>query len=421
MDEGPLAIQLLKRPESIDRQALCPFSKLPIELREQIWRLSLRRFEDLNKLYKIDNFFARPGQAAPFRIAVELLLTCRAIYVETFLTPFLVNSLEFYDGDPIDPSRSALLTQTLWDDGLERSLWNLRATLLPSDNLDLVLSDSLKMWQFANISSVDITVRQSHLENRTLEEVAQKVGTIGRHEGHGLVSCGIPGGALFLKPEDTGNEGGLVCRKITHLTLRINHTDWRAWKWRPYEYQENACKRLQLEPLIKRTSERERLEENTLPMTRGYEARKAGHEPDFGEKQGGWGLQIGEHWPDLTTLELVLETFACKKEQLDYVVQCAKLWTFPSEDGFHLCWNGKEDAVRWRGAESYSHYEMEPPWSNFRSWYKMENTFRRTEAQDSTLIKWRPTTEDDAADEAQEFVIHTLIFEKRRNTYWWSD
>ncbi|KAI1781290.1 hypothetical protein F4818DRAFT_436483 [Hypoxylon cercidicola] len=92
----------------------------------------------------------------------------------------------------------------------------------------------------------------------------------------------------------------------------------------------------------------------SLAMIRGREARKEDTEPDFAldnfEKEGRCGSQISEYWPDLSTLEIALETFACKQGQLDCVVDCAKLWTFPLEDGYHLVWDGKVELVNWRGA-----------------------------------------------------------------------
>ncbi|OTA66833.1 hypothetical protein K449DRAFT_420466 [Hypoxylon sp. EC38] len=434
--EGPLAIQLLKQPELINPQVRCAFSKLPGELREQIWRLSLRRYEDFNSLYNINDVWARPGHAAPLRVAVQLLLTCRAIYVETFLTPFLVNPIEVYEVDLTYTPRASPITRGQWDWAAnELPFWVFnpqfhytrplgpypRATLLTCNKQNLLSCSKLKTWQFANISSVEIIVDQARLEGYSLRNVAGIIGTLERHKGYKVVGNANMKAFSFLEPKDLQYDG-LFSRKITHLTLRMNRANWSLWESGPEDYQTEPVRILQLEPMIQRILEYGLPLQESFPMARGYEARKAGREPDFKERQGGWGLQIGKYWPDLTTLELALETFACKKEQLDYVVQCAKLWTFPLEEGFHLCWDGKEEVVRWRGAYSYGYYEcmfsrlhMDHPW------YTERNTFRRTEAQDSTLIQWRPTTEDDAAVEAQEFVIHTLTFEKRRNTYRRSD
>ncbi|CBX97803.1 predicted protein [Plenodomus lingam JN3] len=41
-----------------------------------------------------------------------------------------------------------------------------------------------------------------------------------------------------------------------------------------------------------------------------------------------WGTAIASI-PNIQSLELILETFAVEKAQLDAVVECAKTWRFP--------------------------------------------------------------------------------------------
>lgn len=67
--------------------------------------------------------------------------------------------------------------------------------------------------------------------------------------------------------------------------------------------------------------------------------------------QAGWASVIGR-LPDLKTLELVLETFAEKTNQLENVVECAKLWKFPIDDGaaYELVWDGQVESTRWSRA-----------------------------------------------------------------------
>jgi hypothetical protein len=57
--------------------------------------------------------------------------------------------------------------------------------------------------------------------------------------------------------------------------------------------------------------------------------------------------------PDLKTLQLVLETFKVKEEQLECVVNCAKTWRF-NDDGeakekekWVLVWDGEIVEKRW--------------------------------------------------------------------------
>lgn len=143
-DRLPLAVQILDNPSSVNLQQNSPlFGKLPAELRELIWDYALTGYEDLDLLYPLDKPYARPGQAAPTRVAVELLLTCRAVYLEAFLVPFQVNPITVFDRHPdvIPPNNPLQCTSS-----------NLR------------LCRKLRPWQFANITSVDLSVQQFTLE-----------------------------------------------------------------------------------------------------------------------------------------------------------------------------------------------------------------------------------------------------------------
>ncbi|KAI0379632.1 hypothetical protein F5Y04DRAFT_259533 [Hypomontagnella monticulosa] len=395
----PLAVELLQRADSINPQSASRFANLPRELRELIWRFALTRYEDIDNLYDLDKRFARPGQAGPLRVAVQLLATCRAIYVEAFLIPFQVNPLVIFDGDFRDIPPNNPLTRSPAEFGR---------------------CDRLKWWQFGNISSVELTLQQFNLEGGALERVARIAGTSGRNKGlehRGYAAVGV---AIFKPSEnrdpinDTSSliENPCISRKITHLSIRMSRTDWWGWESPPEYADRFPSEKLRLEPMINVTSLAAK-PEHSLAMTRGYEARKAGKEPDFGlddfEKPGRWGPMIEEHWPDLVTLDLVLETFACKRDQLDYVVECAKLWKFPLRDGFYLAWKGKEETVRWRGAESYA-YEYST------AWFQEQNKARNAEGQGPATIRWRPFTPSDGdPEEAQLFVIRTLTFERMKD------
>lgn len=404
----PLAIELLEQPDTIDSQLSSPiFALLPREVRDLIWRFSLTCYEDLDNLYDIQKRYARPRQAAPLRIAVELLLTCQAVYVETFLTPFQVNPMKVFDGDTKDIPP---------DDPLTR---------LPRIPLRC---SKLKPWQFANISSVELNVQQFTLEGGSLERVSWMVGNSGRHRGHECRSYMLEGYPPFVEPTKSKDgpdrlkdldenrppplQNPLIGRKITHLSIRMSRTDWWTWNTSPDRCEAEPSERLRLEPMINTTS----TTANASAMTRGYEARKAGMEPDFEldsfEQQGLWGTQITEHWPDLKTLEFGLETFSCKQNQLDYVAECAKLWKFPLENGYHLVWSGREESLRWRGSWQSYGYEWGSPWIQQRNGVR---NCKKT--QDLTMIRWRPTKDAEVGDPAdgQEFVVRTLTFERRRN------
>jgi hypothetical protein len=52
--------------------------------------------------------------------------------------------------------------------------------------------------------------------------------------------------------------------------------------------------------------------------------------------------------PDLKRFELVLETFAGKRRQLDNVVEAAKLWKFPiANTRYELVWDGEVGMSSW--------------------------------------------------------------------------
>ncbi|KAF2967412.1 hypothetical protein GQX73_g6165 [Xylaria multiplex] len=406
VEKLPLAVQILDDPDSVDQQPSCPlFAKLPAELRELIWDYALTAYEDLDALYPLDKPYARPGQAAPLRIALDLLFTCRAVYLEAFLVPFQVNPMVVFDGHPdvVPPHNPLQCTPS-----------NLR------------LCRKLRPWQFANISSVDMSVQQFMLEGGSIERVSRLSGNKGRHEGHEARGFTLAGYASFAPTKEMNTLAGDILlrprvalirsifmgKKITHLTLRMSRTDWWAWTSCPQAGADDPHDALRLEPMINVTDRRE----TSSAMLEGYEARKEGRQPDFNldefEKQGRWGMQFAEYWPDIQTLELVLETYAMKENQLDFVMKCAKLWTFPLSDGKQLEWNGKEESdVRWCGAREYGYDdELGMSWPNDR-----QDT-HRSRSKDAPFVQWRPTTNDQTgADSGQEFVMKSLVFTRRRS------
>ncbi len=201
-------------------------------------------------------------------------------------------------------------------------------------------------------------------------------------------------------------------KKITHLTLRMSRTDWWAWTSSPQAGIHNPHEALRLEPMINVTDRHA----TSSAMLEGYETRMKGRQPDFNlddfEKQGRWGMQFAEYWPDLQTFELALETYAMKENQLDSVVKCAKLWTFPLDDGKQLEWNGEEESsVRWRGAREYG-YDDELG----MSWANEKPNVHASQRKDTPVAQWRPIVGDETdAGAAQEFVIKSLIFTRRRS------
>ncbi|KAI5925307.1 hypothetical protein F4810DRAFT_659876 [Camillea tinctor] len=402
----PLALTFLEDPSSINAQSGSPlFARLPGELRASIWSFALLPYEDLDSPYDLHQRCARPGRTAPLRVAVDLLRTCRAIYVEAFLIPFQTLPVVLFNGDGQDvPPNLNLLECT------------------PS-KMDRIFR--LKPWQFAQITSVELTVQQYVLETGAIERVSGMVGGQSRHKGHEARNSRIfsSGHTTFIEPRNAAyshnpcgkagkalSMGNLyVGKKITHFALRMYRTDWWTWSSSPQDGQLHPSGRLRLEPMANVTFN----ESRTSSMIAGYEARKEGRDPDFGldefEKQGRWGMQLVEFLPDLETLELVLETFAVKEAQLDKVIECAKLWTFPFTDGHHLRWNGKpETTLRWQGAAEYSYDDGD------YGWIQKQN--RRGTVGGENIQLLRKQEGDDAPPlDGQVFVIKTLIFRRERD------
>ncbi|KAI0142753.1 hypothetical protein GGR57DRAFT_377387 [Xylariaceae sp. FL1272] len=402
----PLAVHLLDNPSSVDEQDGSPlFTKLPIELREMIWDYALMQYQDTDALYPLYESYARPGQAAPMRVAVELLRTCRAVYLEAFLVPFKVNPMTVFDGHPdvVPPNN-----------------------ILQCTSSNLRLCRKLRPWQFANVTSFEMNVQQFMLEGGAVERVSRLAGAKGRHLAHEAQGFTLSGYASFKAPKDqksatldtelhpgtTEARNALVRsifagKKITHLKIRMSHSDWWSWTVSPEidEYPQNV---MRLEPMINVTDR----QEVSLAMRKGYEARKEGNEPDFNlddfEKDGRWGMQFAEYWPDLQTLEIVLETYAQKEKQLDSVVECAKLWTFPLNGGSQLQWDGQDEAtVRWQGAKQYAFdEELGMCWAKDQS---------KADSQDDSapLTRWRPAGDKETMG-GQVFVMKSLVFNKRK-------
>lgn len=134
----------------------------------------------------------------------------------------------------------------------------------------------------------------------------------------------------------------MVARMITHLTLRMSRTDW--WTWEDDPDTENNNQKLSLDPALGR---------KTMPspqtMIALADSRRAGHHPQYDARDHEtWGAAIGG-LPDLKTFELVLETFAPKKKQLETVVECARTWKFPIKDTeYELVCDDRIEAMQWR-------------------------------------------------------------------------
>ncbi|KAF3032638.1 hypothetical protein E8E12_001275 [Didymella heteroderae] len=337
-------------------QTNCPlFTKIPKELRDLIFEYALTESLDLYRYQVATNTAVRTrgdtrGQN-PDR-PENLLLTCWAIYQETYLLPIVLNPLRFPYLSGINKGKP-------------------RVTL---------------PWQFANIQAFDITLPQVALEGDCLYNflfsptgwhpearhkgvyVSPYVGLRNTTGGscrsfdftllpandaeervrlsHALQQLSLP--SSFQAPESSMRLQR--ARPLVHLTLRIPSTNWWTWTDDPRS-ADTRHHHLGLEPALGDG----RVDLNQRPtctrMQELAQQRRDGYLPvsrnPFSRTKPGWAHIIAK-LPDIKTLELVLETFEEKKAQLDMVVECAKTWRFPITDTeFELEWNGKVEEERW--------------------------------------------------------------------------
>ncbi|KAF2254503.1 hypothetical protein BU26DRAFT_514403 [Trematosphaeria pertusa] len=75
------------------------FSKIPPEIRNEIFDLALQEYIDPNKLYGRETYFSRPGFEGRKRVDTALLRTCKRVYEETRAVPLGNLELCFYLGN----------------------------------------------------------------------------------------------------------------------------------------------------------------------------------------------------------------------------------------------------------------------------------------------------------------------------------
>ena len=278
----------------------------------------------------------------PSDITVSLLHTCKAVYLETWNMPSKVNAYRM---------------------GASR---HLRSAGMPA-------------WQLAQIRGLDITIKQRELENGKLGDLLKELGGDARHQGAYVVpircfrdgewarieGCSRTLDDIVLVPATvdlpntqpqrlndilnrlpTPAESMLpssrslhvtLAQPLTHLTLRLTRTDWSTW---------NVAKNLHFDPSFGRYN----LDEgrpSAKAMRLRAERRKAGRHPRLHSQS--WGAHVVSALPDLKTLELVLETFEARKEELERVVQYAKMWRFGFGGDGEEEGKGKEWALVWDG------------------------------------------------------------------------
>ncbi|KAF2627692.1 hypothetical protein BU25DRAFT_58486 [Macroventuria anomochaeta] len=346
--------------DSVVAQTDCPlFTTIPKELRDLIYEYALtesthNQSGQVEPSMRSTNLRRRRDheQSQQRDRAENLLLTCRAIYLETFLLPIRLNPVQFP-----------------YFNGISRSAPKI---MLP--------------WQFANIQSLDIALQQTALEGDSLYNflfsptgwqpearhkgvyVAPYVGlknTAGgscRSCDFTLLPAGFDDERLHLSDalEELRLPPGFQkpmsdmrlqrARPLVQLTLRLLSRNWWTWTDDPNS-TDARHHHLGLEPALGDGSADLSQRPTSTRMQELAQQRRDGYRPvsrsPLAKTMPGWAHVIAK-LPDIKTLELVLETFGEKKAQLEKVIDCAKMWRFPIADTqFELAWDGKVEEKRW--------------------------------------------------------------------------
>jgi hypothetical protein len=87
----PLHARILAIPPAPQDDCLL-FNRIPPEIREQIFSLTLADFPDpsADKRYDADTYYTRPAYFAPRKSDTRLLRACRAVYREAWFLPFVL-------------------------------------------------------------------------------------------------------------------------------------------------------------------------------------------------------------------------------------------------------------------------------------------------------------------------------------------
>ncbi|KAH3911212.1 hypothetical protein HBI56_107030 [Parastagonospora nodorum] len=365
--------------ELVRTQDQCPlFTKLPMEIRTLIFEFALtdtgaKQKSIASLLKRLAPRGSPESKVMTCDMATTLLQTCRAVYLETWNLPLSLNPYI-----KIEPT------------GRGPTGVNLKA-LLP--------------WQLSLIQRLDISVKQVDLEGEYLHSSIHanshwQPGA--RHNGvyvaprayqdiFGTCTLEYPQSfncALISAEEECerhflshilGDQDIFdrdapppwssamrvaTAKPITHLTLRMRHADW--WTWTDDPNSSDELHHLALDPSVGDGSADHPRRPTASRMRALAEERRAGRHPEV-KPDVGWAETIAQ-MPDLRSFEMVLETYASKKGQLDAVVEAAKTWRFGLDGGvWELVWDGKVGVSSW----SRSGKKV----TDNAEWYLRENAF----------------------------------------------
>ncbi|KAJ4292799.1 hypothetical protein N0V90_009462 [Kalmusia sp. IMI 367209] len=363
----PLAF-ILPSFADVHQQKQSPlYAVLPKEIRDLVWEYALA--DDGAPSADSDNGFRRErgigAAVAKVDSACALLQTCKAVYLETYRLPMLLNGYLAYrinnfrggyriyspsrpDLEHIAPWQYALINRvdlslqqvSVEDDDLRRELENWKPALRHSG--------SYVAPRFYSISRPKHRAEGEVAAHNFALTTPPKNATGGLKDGDKVTlrryeyqiidsnDAELDGGRVQITGSFTAR--AMVARPLTHLTLRISRTDW--WTWTDDPMAADSDKQLALDPACGGVNPRPLVTDMVALAT----SRRAGQHPSYDKT---WGATIGL-LPDLKTLELILETFSAKTRQLETVVDCAKTWRFPLKNTrYELVCDGRIDSMKW--------------------------------------------------------------------------
>ncbi|PVI08374.1 hypothetical protein DM02DRAFT_647743 [Periconia macrospinosa] len=331
---SPLAFEL--NSKTVHPQYRSPlFGRLPKSIRESIYRYALAGGSSAApNSHKNQALFSSS-------IAYALLRTCRAVYMETFKLPMLLTTLQFHGpGLPTTPDLNRIAP---WQFALIQSL-----QINLEQERQSYLRSIVQKWR-AKVRNESVYVVPR------LFQTGEYFTTLIRSFYFGLrrpASGPLADGTRIDSTQERRSQpqlyafGSMVARPLTHLTLRLNRDDWRYAQCNPL--RKNSAEELCFDPAIFSSSTIGTWHPRSIPGNTLYtihdmlyldSQRRANITPEF-EKDSLNSVIFSI--PSLQTLDIVLETYAPKRAQLERVVECGKQWTFPITDTRErLIWTGR--------------------------------------------------------------------------------
>jgi len=399
-DVKPFAVQLAESG-NINQQHQSPlFTSMPKEMRDLIFEYASLAYPDPDRPYSNKERYVRPGACGHPRIAVELLLTCKAAYVEAYQLPITLNPIViYYDNASHIPPHA-------------RSGINKLKALHP--------------WQRAALHMVDISLQQIHLEGSVIQRTAVQLDADRRYglsrafnaaRGHNGPPrpTRMPSGSSNLTTPDSQAQrlSGLempsasynMPRVIWRLTLRLGRTQW--WTWEDTPPHPHA--HLAIDPGHGNVWFGDRC--TTALMIAEANKRRKGEWTGWATPRC-WGAQVAD-FKGLRELELIFETFKLKEKQLDTVLDCAMTWSFPMEDGYELAWDGKVEKDSWMGVDDYG-YEERNAWLREHEALPASAGERTEEEVREAGQARKKFIEENPLPDYRLFVVRTIRYSRRR-------